>query len=404
MGYADNDPCDGQVTASEMIEYVRANVYRYARDRALFQTPTARGDYDPGMPLGVNSTCIGDVDTATIPSLLGTAVIEVNLDDVDVYLDGEFVGTVMRSEPLRLEGLPSGLYVFMGVRRGYAPETREVMVAPNQEVVVSMRIRYPRRVAPAALNLGERGERLLFSRRSSVNPLNLLPVRRSQSREDLERARDLFAAALKADPAYGKAAYHLGQTHQLLGDQQASLAAYRTALRIDPSDVEARVQLGAVLLESGDPDAAIRELAEAARLEATDDLHAMLSRAYWDKGAWEQSVDEARRAIELDQSNAQAHLWRADALRQLAGLEALPAGRQALYRDAREGYRTFLNLTNFESSLGERLAFHFIGFGIGRRRHADREDVYRSLRTAGYLGLCITEHRTYNPLRARGVL
>ena len=77
------------------------------------------------------------------------------------------------------------------------------------------------------------------------------------------------------------------------------------------------------------------------------------------------------------------------------------AKRLALYREAGEDYRAFLNLTNFESSLGERLAFHFMGFGIGRRRHADREDAWRSLRTAGYLGLCITEQRTANPLRAR---
>ena len=72
--------------------------------------------------------------------------------------------------------------------------------------------------------------------------------------------------------------------------------------------------------------------------------------------------------------------------------------RQGLYRDAREGYRRFLALTNFESSFAEKLGFIF---GVARRRHADREDPWRRLRTAGYLGLCITENKTYNPLRAR---
>ena len=38
---------------------------------------------------------------------------------------------------------------------------------------------------------------------------------------------------------------------------------------------------------------------------------------------------------------------------------------------------------------------------VARRRHADREAAWRNLRTSGYLGLCITEHRTGNPLRAR---
>ena len=400
-GYADNDPCDGLITADEIIEYVRTNVRGYARERRLFQTPTARGDYDPRMPLGVGTACLGRADPAS-PSLLGTAVVEVNLDDVDLYVDGERIGPLNRSEPLVLEGLPAGLHEFMGVRRGYEPDIKEVMIAPGQRVTVTLRIRYPRRINEAARDLVEQGERLLFSRRSSVNPLNILPVRRSQSRGDLERARDLFADALREDPEYGRAARLLGQVHQLLGNHRESLEAYRSALRIYPSDVDARVQFAAVLLESGDPDAAIRELTDAEGMdEPTDELYAMLARAYWERSAWGQSAGVARRAIELNGSNAQAHLWKADALRYLADGERSPVLKQSLFRESREGYRRFLSLTNMESSLGEKLAFHFIGFGVGRRRHADRELAYRDLRAAGYLGLCITEHRTYNPLRAR---
>ena len=399
-GHADNDPCDGRITADEVIEYVRANVRRYARDRSVSQTPTARGDYDPAMLLGVGTSCLGRVDPEA-PSLLGTAVVEANLDDVSLYIDGEFVGSLDRNEPLVVPRLSAGVHEFMGVRRGYEPDTKEIMIAPGREVAVTLRIRYARRVTPRARELGTRGEQLLFSRRSSVNPLNLLPVDRSQSREDLEEARSLFEAALAEDPDYGKAAYHLGQVQQLLGAQWESLDAYRTALRIDPTDVPARVQLAAVLLESGDPDAAIRELIEAERLEANDELYAMLARAYWDKAAWSEAADWAAQAITLNPSNAQAYLWRGDARRQMAAVLGRQVGRLALYRNAGEDYRTFLGLTNFESSLGERLAFHFIGFGIGSRRHADREDAYRNLRSAGYLGLCITEQRTYNPLRAR---
>ena len=127
----------------------------------------------------------------------------------------------------------------------------------------------------------------------------------------------------------------------------------------------------------------------------------MLARAYWDKGVWADAVAWATEAIARDESNAQAHLWKADALRQMAAAARPGPGRLALYRDAGDDYRAFLNLTNFESSLGERLAFHFLGFGIGRRRHADREEAWRNLRTSGYMGLCITERRTDNPLRAR---
>ena len=397
-GHADIDPCDGRVTADEVIEYVRSNVRRYARSRSLSQTPTARGDYDPAMLLGVGTVCLGTADPEA-PLLLGTAIVQVNLDDVDLYIDGELVGSLSRDEPLRIPGLSSGMHEFMGVREGYEPYTRQIMIAPNQEVTVQLRIRYARRVRQSALDLGARGERLLFTQRSSLNPLNMLPVERSQSRKDLEDARDLFVAALEEDSGYSRAAYHLGQTYQLLADQRKSIDAYRAALRIDPSYVDARVQLAAVLLESGDPDAAIRELTDAARLEPTDDLYAMLARAYWDAGAWKQSAEVARQAIALNESNAEAHLWRADSLRQLAAVDGTAVtDRQGLYRDAREGYRRFLALTNFESSLAEKVGFII---GVARRRHADREGPWRRLRTAGYLGLCITENRTYNPLRAR---
>ena len=397
-GHADVDPCDGRITADEVIEYVRSNVRRHARSRSLSQTPTARGDYDPAMLLGVGTDCLGTADDPEAPSLLGTAIVEVNLDDVDLYVDGELVGSLSRGRPLRIPGLSSGMHEFMGVREGYEPYTRQVMIAPNQEVTVRLRIRYVRRVRQSALDLNGRGERLLFTERSSMNPLNMLPVERSQSREDLEEARDLFLAALDEDDGYSLAAYHLGQTYQLLGDERKSIDAYRSALRIDPSYVDARVHLAAVLLESGDPDAAIRELTDAARLEPTDELYAMLARAYWDTGAWEQSAEVARQALLLNESNAQAHLWRADSLRQLAAGDAAVTERQGLYRDAGEGYRRFLALTNFESSFAEKLGFIF---GVARRRHADREDPWRRLRTAGYLGLCITENKTYNPLRAR---
>ena len=276
-GVADHDPCDGRVTADEIIEYVRTQVRRHVRDvirkdpafPQASQTPTARGDYDPGMLLGVGRTCLGTVDPKT-PSMLGTAVVEVNLDQVDLYLDGELEEEGLSSvAPFVIPNLAAGLHEFMGVRRGYEPDRKRVMIAPGQEVTVTLRIRYVRRIKSSAIELGERGERLLFTQRSSLNPLNLLPVGRSQSLEDVREARDFFAAALAEDPSYGRAAYHLAQAHQLLGDYEKSLEGYRTALTIDPSDVDARVQLGAVLLESGDPDEAIRELTDAARWSET---------------------------------------------------------------------------------------------------------------------------------------
>lgn len=400
-GYADVDPCDGRITADELIEYVRTNVRRYARERQLSQTPTARGDYEPEMLLGVANACLSD-STNEAPSMLGTAVIETNMDDVDVYLDGKLVGRMSKGKPLIIPSLPSGLHEFQGVREGYEPDRKEVMIAPGQESAVSFRIRYVRQIKKPAQELNEQGEKLLFTRRSSLSLMNLVPMERKQSEGDLNRAAALFKKALDIDPDYAVAAYHLGQVNQLLLKHDEAVASFRRATAIDPTHVDARVECAAVLIEQGDPDEAIRELTEAQRLDPNDDVaYAMLARAYWDKAAWGQAIVAADKAISLKPSNAQAHLWKADALRQMAAASTDRTVQVSLYADARTNYRTFLDLTNFSTGLGSKLAFHFIGLGVGSRKHADRQGAYDSLRSAGFLGLCLSEQKVGNPLKAR---
>ncbi len=400
QGNSDNDPCDGRITADELIEYVRSNVRRYARERQLSQTPTARGDYEPEMLLGVGSGCSNA--EALPPSMLGTAVIEVNMDGVDVYIDGRLIGTVERGKPLTVPSLTSGLHEFRGVKAGYEPDRKEIMIAPGRDSTVSIRIRYARQPKKPAVDLNEQGEKLLYSRRSSMSLMNLIPVERKQSEDDLRRAVQFFERALKEDPSFGLAAYNLGQTHQLLLNYDDAVAYYQKAMAIDPAHIESRTQCAAAMIERGDPDEAIRLLTEAARLDPdNDDLFSMLSRAYWDKAAWQQSIDAADRAIAIDATHAQAYLWRADSRRQLAASQSEKARARPFWLLAREDYRTFLDLTNFSSGLGSRLAFHFIGMGVGSRRHADRQGAYDSLRSAGFLGLCLSEQRVANPLKAR---
>jgi tetratricopeptide (TPR) repeat protein len=400
-GYADSDPCDGRITADELIEYVRTNVRRYARERNLSQTPTARGDYEPEMLLGVATACLSK-SAADAPSMFGTAVIESNMDDVDVYIDGKLIGRIMKNTPLKVPALPAGLHEFNGVREGYEPDRKQIMIAPGQESAVTFRIRYVRQVKKPAQELNDQGEKLLFTRRSSMSLLNLVPVERRQSEADLNRAAALFEKALAIDPDFALAAYHLGQVRQLLLEHDGAVTAFRRAIAIDPTHVDARVECAAVLIEQGDPDAAIRELTEALRLDPDDDVaHAMLARAYWDKAAWGRAIESADQAIRIKPSNAQAHLWKADAQRQLAAAGTDRTVQVSLYAAARENYRTFLDLTNFSTGLGSKLAFHFIGLGVGSRRHADRQGAYDSLRSAGFLGLCLSEQKVGNPLKAR---
>jgi len=399
-GYADNDPCDGRITADELIEYVRSNVRRYARERQLSQTPTARGDYEPDMLLGVGQGCLSDGPKA--PSMQGVAIIETNMDDVDVYIDGAMIGKVNRSKPLVVPSLSMGLHEFQGVKAGYEPDRKEVMIAPGQESTVTIRIRYARQPKKPAVALNEQGETLLFTRRSSMSLMNLVPVERKQGEADLRKAVSLFERALAEDPQFALAAYHLGQAYQLLLDYDESIKYYKRAMAIDPAHIESRVQGAAVLIEQGDPDEAIRLLTDVMRLDPdNDEAYSMLSRAYWDKGAWREAIGAADKAITIHGSNAQAHLWRADARRQLAAAAKSPTEAVRLYALARTDYRAFLDLTNFSSGLGSRLAFHFIGMGVGSRRHADRQGAYDSLRSAGFLGLCLSEQKVGYPLKAR---
>jgi tetratricopeptide (TPR) repeat protein len=321
---------------------------------------------------------------------------------VDLYIDGVLIGKVMKEKPLVVPSLPSGLHEFEGAKSGYEPDRKEVMIAPGQESTVTIRIRYVRQVKKQALDLNEQGEKLLYTRRSSLSLMNLVPAERRQSDADLSKAAQLFQRALNDDPDYGEAAYHLGQANQLLLKYDAAVKNFERAIAIDPTDVDARTECAAVQIERGDADAAIRQLTEALRLDPKNDqIYAMLARAYWDKGAWDQTIGQADRAIALKSSNAQAHLWKADAIRHLAAIDKDPARALARYADAREDYRGFLELTNFSTGLGARLAFTFIGFGVGSRAHADRQSAYDGLRSAGFLGLCLSEFKVGNPLRAR---
>ena len=58
---------------------------------------------------------------------------------------------------------------------------KEVMIAPGQESAVSFRIRYVRQIKKPAQDLNDQGEKLLFTRRSSMSLMNLVPVERKQS-------------------------------------------------------------------------------------------------------------------------------------------------------------------------------------------------------------------------------
>ncbi len=397
-GAADTN-CDGLITADEIIEYVREHVRDYARARGVSQTPTERGDFEgDSFLLGV-SNCTG---AAPPPSLTqGSLTIETNMDEVEVYVDDQLVGKAAKAQPLKLPGLATGVHTVKGIRKGYQPDTKDVMVVPGQDRTVTLRIQYRLEYKRAAMELLERGEKLLFKRTSTFNPLTAyLPDRQTQG--DLTQARSLFSQALKEEPNYAQAAFDLAMTCQLLSDSKAMLDAFRRAIRIDPTYEEARVQYAGALIEEGDPDEAIRQIEEALRIAPDDDVAwAHLARAYLDKGVWDRAIESADKALALKSTNDQAYLWKADALRRQAAAAAGPGG-QKLYLRAAETFEHYLALTNFSTPAYEKAAYYFIGFGIGARRHADRQGVYAYQRNLAYMGLCDCQDKLGNLTRARG--
>jgi tetratricopeptide (TPR) repeat protein len=402
QGQADTQPCDGLVTADELVSYVTRQVHEYTRARNVYQTPVALGDYDPALVMAVSRGC-PQTGGPSAPDV-GTMTVESNMDGVDLYMDDKLVGTVSKSAPLTLPGLAAGVHTFKGVRKGYQPDTKQQMVIPGQAGSVQIRIQYPVENKRSAVDAVEQGEKALFSHRSAVDPLYF--ARQGQSADSLKGAADLFRKALKEDASYARAAYDLGLTAQLLSDERTMLSSFRQAIQIDPSYIDARLQYASVLIESGDTDEAIRQATEAIRLEPkSDQAYSYLSRAYLDKDVYDRAIQAASQAIGLRADNEQAYLWRAEALRRQASARGTkdPQSKQLArqeYEQARDDFRHFVNKTNFQNPAYEQIAFYFIGFGIGARSHADRQQSYAYQRTVAFQGLCSCEKSLGNPMKA----
>ncbi len=400
-GNADTPPCDGVITAEELVDYVRREVSSYVKRYGQSQTPTDHDrDYDNNMVLGVNPSCVDTAQPSAAP--LGSLTIEANMDGVEVFLDGTDLGPVTKDKPLRQPGLATGIHTVKGVKTGYEPVSKEVMVIPGQEQTVTLRIQYRREVKPTAMHLVDRGEALLFKKNSSFNPLAIyVHTSGQQNANDLAAARGLFVEALKEDPGYAQAAFDLALACQQLADSTCAQKNFQEALRIEPTLVEARMAYAGVLLDQGDADEAIRQLREVIRLDSGNAwAYSQLSLACLNSFDWPCVVQAADQSIALNAANYEPFLWKADALRRAAASENDPLLKSADYRNAADNYRSVLRMTNFETPVAAKVVF-FLGLPTGHRTHADRQVSYASHRQFALLGLCESEDKLANYLQAR---
>jgi Tfp pilus assembly protein PilF len=376
MGGADVDPRDGIVTADELIEYVRREVRDYARKRGAQQTPTDRGDFPADMQLGFSPDRRQKLIAITAPQLAnGSLVVEVNLDDVEVYVDDTLIGKASTGKTLQIPGLTTGTHVVKGVRTGYDPASKDVLVVPGQETTVTLRIQYKRTIKKSALDEYHHGMEIYGRRKSET---------------DLKQAADYFSKALKDDDKYSEAALMLCLTQQILQDTDNGRKNCKRAVDIDPSYVEARVEYGALLVESGDTSEAIRQLSEATQRDPKNSqAYSHLAEAFLLAKAYDKSEEAASKAITLSPKNSQAFLFRGDARRM-----------QKRYTEAIPDYNKYLELDDFVAPIYQKVPVWLIGFGMSYR-NAGQKRVFATQRSSAFFGLCGCETELKNFLRAR---
>ena len=355
---------DGVVTADELAEYVHRNVREATGGQ---QNPTSdRGSFDTNMML---SYVPSNVKPGVPPAAkFGTLVLEANMSDVEVFVDGKSVGVFTKGTPITLPGLVPGSHTIKGVKMGYEPDgPREEMVYPGQETTVSIKILIAKRRSKAALDAVDEG----------------LKYYTKGFAENYKKAATYFEKALDIDPTYSQAALYLGRTYNALFEEDKAEQYFRKAIEIDPDYVEAHSSFAGMLMDTGNTDEAVRQLNTAVQ---RDPNHAMswylLAEAYRLKEAYPQSIEAARKAIQLTPNKAEAHFWLAESLRM-----------SNQYSQAEAEYLQYLKLSDFDSKLGGQLNYYVLGslMGMGKRKRAAQQDIWKDLRSLAYFGLCDAE-------------
>src|SRR5579871_6737770 len=355
---------DGIVTADELQDYVYRNVREATNGR---QNPTsAQGSFDPQMLLAYVPSRARPGQPAAPKT--GTFVVESNMDGVEFFLDGKSLGVVDKGKALTIPGLTPGAHTIKGVKMGYEPDgPREETVYPGQETTVSIKILYAKRHSKAALDAVDEGLKY-YSKGFTDN---------------YKKAAIYFEKALELDPTYSQAALYLGRTYNALLEEDKAEQYFRRAVQIDPDYVEAHASLAGMLLDTNNTDEAIRQLNVAVQ---RDPNHAMswylLAEAYRLKEAYPQSIEAAQRAIQLTPNKAEAHFWLGESLRM-----------SKQYARAETEYQEYLKLSDFDSKLGGQLNYYVLGslMGIGKKKRAGQQDIWKDLRSLAYFGLCDAE-------------
>ena len=356
---------DGIVTADELAEYVHTNVRSATEGR---QNPTSeRGSFDTNMVLAYDPEhAKGPTTVAALQ--YGTLVVQSNMDNTELWLDGKRIGIVTKAAALRLPGLTPGSHTIKGVHMGYEPDgPREEMVYPGQETTVNLRILIPRQRNQTAVDLLDEG----------------IDFYKKGFEANYRKAEEKLTQAVAVDPKYSQAYMYLGRVENALYADDKANAAFQHAIQIDPDYAEARVSYAAALLDQGGLDEAVRQLNSALQIKADDGTALyLLSQAYAREDDFKDCRETALRAVKASPGNGEAHFWLAECERHLD--DALNAEAE---------YRQYIQLTSFNSGVGGQFNYYVAGFllGMGKKHRAAEQDIWRQQQGQANLGICDCE-------------
>ena len=365
-GAADTNS-DGVVTADELAEYVHTQVREYTGGK---QNPTSdKANYDSAMQLAFIPPNIKPA--AVRAPKYGTLVFESNMDDVELFIDGQSKGILSKGKGFEVPGLTPGEHTVKGVHAGYEPDgPRQELVSPGGRDTVSIKILIPRRRNKAAADLLDQG----------------IKEYHKGNEQGYRKAAELLERASQTDPNYSQAAFYLGLAYSAYFEFDKARAAYERAVAIDPGYLEAHANLAGMLLDIGDTDSSIRHLNLVLQRQPDHALAlGMLAQAFRAKDLYPESIAAARRAIALNPKTAEPHLFLADCLR-LSGKIA----------DAPPEYVEYLKLSDFDSKLGGKLNYWVVGslIGMGRKKRVAERDIWNDYHNIAYYGLCECERRS----------
>ena len=216
--------------------------------------------------------------------------IELEPGSEDHYLDLSLLCTKYRNSALALEILDLGLHQLprsyrLLVQKGIALENSENHEEAKKVFVKAMSLRQDHSVALAALAVSQiLSDQMTgaldtlsagvkrFADDFYIHYLYGFALDRSRTTEvddqnTLKLAAAQFEAAVKLNPKFSQAYYHLGKI-QAKTDPRSATRNLETALRLDPTAYGAMYQLARLYLESGRTEEGSRLMAEVERAKA----------------------------------------------------------------------------------------------------------------------------------------